>query len=155
MTAWEKSSLLLYLSEERLYEWLAFLLCDKDAPLTLNSIVFILDLSRRLTLGSPKEIRIAVVISTIYRKKSFTRAQIARFLSEVNYYLVLSFGRNSLMNLKEAVTGWFSIFWATKIKMALEKNKNLAQEQIPVSWCRFEAEGSAWLDSFEERIKYD
>ena len=83
MTVWEKSSLLIYLTEERLYEWLAFLLCDKDATLTLNSIVFILDLSRKLTLGSPKEIRIAVVVSAIYRKKSFSRLQIAKFLSEV------------------------------------------------------------------------
>ena len=83
MTDWEKSSLLVYLAEEKLYEWLAFLLCDKDAPLTLNSIVFILDLSRKLTLGSPKEIRIAIVISAIYRKKSFSRQQIATFLSEV------------------------------------------------------------------------
>ena len=83
MTSWEKSSLLVYLAEERIYEWLAFLLCDKDAPLTLNSIVFLLDLSRKLTLGSPKEIRISIVVSAIYRKKSFTRTEIAKFLSEV------------------------------------------------------------------------
>ena len=91
MTAWEKSSLLLYLSEERLYEWLAYLLCDKDAPLTLNSIVFILDLSRKLTLGSPKEIRISIVISAIYRKKSFSRAEVARFLSEVCFKIRKAF----------------------------------------------------------------
>ena len=83
MTDWEKSSLLLYLAEEKLYEWLAFLLCDKDAPLTLNSIAFILELSKRLTLGSPKEIKIATLVTAIYRKKSFSRMQVAHFLSEV------------------------------------------------------------------------
>ena len=83
MTDWEKSSLLIYLAEEKLYEWLAFLLCDKDVPLTLNSIVFILELSKRLTMGSPKEIRISIVVAAIYRKKTFSRIQIAQFLTEV------------------------------------------------------------------------
>ena len=85
MTTWEKSTLLIYLAEEKLYQWLAFLLCDKDAPLTLNSVVFILDIAKRLTLASPKAIRISMIVSAIYRKKTFSRLQIAQFLSEVDF----------------------------------------------------------------------
>ena len=83
MTSWEKASLLLFLAEEKLYEWLVFMISDKSFPLTLNSIVFILDISRKLTLGCPKATKIAVIIAAIYRKKSFSRIQIAEFLSQV------------------------------------------------------------------------
>lgn len=45
------------------------------------------------------------------------------------------------------------MFWATKIQLALEKNKEWARSEIPVSWCRFEAEGTSWIDSFEEILE--
>ena len=83
MTDWEKASLLLYLAEENIYEWLAYMLTDKDFPLTLNSIVFMLDISRKLTLGSPKATKLSVLVAAIYRKKFFSRMEIAEFLSQV------------------------------------------------------------------------
>ena len=83
MTNWEKASLLLYLAEENLYEWMVFMISDENFPLTLNSIVFVLDISRKLTLGNPKATKISTIVAAIYRKKSFSRFQIAEFLSQV------------------------------------------------------------------------
>lgn len=120
MTDWEKSSLLIYLAEEKLYEWLAFLLCDKDAPLTLNSIVFILELSKRLTMGSPKEIRIAVIVAAIYRKKSFSRLQIAQFLSEVISKII---DRNTLIFRRHFRDG-FRFFGRPKLNQLWKRIKS-------------------------------
>ena len=85
MTNWEKATLMLYLAEENIFEWLFVMISDKDFPLTLNSIVFVLDINRKLTLGSPKAAKIAVIVAAIYRKKSFSRLQIAEFLSQVGF----------------------------------------------------------------------
>ena len=84
MTCWEKANLLLYLAEENLYEWLAYMITDKDFPLTLNAITFILDITRKLTMGSPKTTKLSVLVSAFYRRKFFSRREMAEFLSEVN-----------------------------------------------------------------------
>ena len=82
-TIWEKWALLNFLADERLFEWLAYMLTDKDFPLTINSIAFVLDLSRRLNVTSPKDTRLLSVISSIYSKHRFSRKDVAKFLSEV------------------------------------------------------------------------
>ena len=38
--------------------------------------------------------------------------------------------------------------------MTLEKSEHWAKHEIPMSWCRFESEGTAWLESFEENLKF-
>ena len=126
MTAWEKSTLLIYLAEEKLYQWLAFLLCDKDAPLTLNSIAFILEISKRLTLASPKAIRISVIVAAIYRKKSFSRFQIAEFLSEVRNYKIVKIGK--IEKFRRPFQAGFQFIGPLKLKSRL-KNAQIGQNK--------------------------
>ena len=51
-----------------------------------------------------------------------------------------------LLNIiQEALTGWFSVYWAAKIDKELEKDAHFASEKIAVAWCTFEAEGKVMI----------
>ena len=88
-TDWEKGSLMNFLAEERLYEWMAFMLTDKSFPLTLNAIAFVLDLSRRMNIDSPKDAKIITVISALFTKADISRKKVAQILSEVLIILLM------------------------------------------------------------------
>ena len=67
------------------------MITDKSFPLTLNAIAFVLDISRRLNIDSPKDVKLLSVITAMFMKKSLSRKQLAHILSEVVPCQVLNY----------------------------------------------------------------
>ena len=119
-----------FLADERLYEWLTYMLTDKTFPLTLNSIAFVLDLSRRLNIDSPKDAKISSVTSLLCAKVPVSRKQLAKILSEVIYIFELS--RNFLFQNKfsrRRSRAGFQCTGRPRFQMSLIRTKNLQTSQ--------------------------
>ena len=119
----ERSELVLLLAQERLQEWMAWLICSEAPAITMNAIIFILEISRRLPMASSEDFDIAALVNTMLRRQVFSKNQLWSLLSKSQ------FGH------------WFSAAWAAKTKRKLIEMGDSADEIIPVSWCAFEASG--------------
>ena len=120
----ERSELVLLLARERLQEWMAWLLSYEGPAITINAVIFILEISRRLPMGSSEDFDISTMVNSLMRGDSFSRNQLLKLLS------TQQFGH------------WFSAFWAARVKRKLITFGQEADKKIPTSWCAFEASGN-------------
>ena len=123
----ERSELILLLAQERLQEWMAWLISFEGPAITINSVIFILEISRRLPMASSEDFDIAALVNTLFKGFVFTRNQLWSLLTKPLY------------------GHWFSAAWAAKTKRKLIEMGPLADSDIPVSWCAFEASGELLL----------
>ena len=119
----ERSELVLLLAQERLREWMAWLLTFEGPAITLNAVIFILEISRRLPMGSAEDFDISSVVNSMLRKKTFSRNQLLKLLSSVQ------FGH------------WFSASWAARVKRKLSSFGRESDKMIPIAWSAYEASG--------------
>ena len=120
----ERSELVLLLAQERLQEWMAWLLCFEGPVLTMNTVIFILETSRRLPMASSEDFDISAIVNCMLKCYDFSKNQLWSLLSKSQY------------------GHWFSAAWAAKVKRKLTELGPEADRAIPVSWCAFEASGA-------------
>ena len=82
---WEKGHLVNLLAQEKLQEWMTWLLTSKAAPLTLNAIVFILDIAASISMGAPNRANLRALIASIERGGEICRSKIIASLSNTHF----------------------------------------------------------------------
>ena len=122
----ERSELVLLLAQERLQEWMAWLMTFEGPALTMNAVIFILEVSRRLPMGSNEDFDIAVMVNCMLKGHTFSRNQLLKLLSSEQY------------------GHWFSAHWAAKVKRKLVSLGQESDKKLPVSWCALEASGETF-----------
>ena len=120
----ERSELVLLLAQERLQEWMAWLISYEGPALTMNAVIFILEISRRLPMGSSEDFDISTLVNSMLKGESFTRNQLLKLLSTQQY------------------GHWFSALWAAKVKRKLISLGQESDKKIPIAWCAGEASGN-------------
>ena len=119
----ERSELVLLLAQERLQEWMAWLMMFEGPALTMNAVIFILELSRRLPMGSSEDFDISTVVNSILKGNQISKNQLLKLLSSQQ------FGH------------WFSALWAARVKRKLVSFGRESDKKIPISWSALEASG--------------
>ena len=121
----ERSELILLLAQERLHEWMAWLLTFEGPALTMNAVIFVLEISRRLPMGSSEDFDLSAVVNSMLKGKSFSRNQLLKLLSSKQ------FGH------------WFSAVWAARVKRKLVSLGQESDKKLPVAWSATEASGKS------------
>ena len=130
-TTTEKARMVLFQANQKLFRWLFWLLITPDLPLTVNSIIFILELSNSLTQADGVSAEMASMIISLGRGGSITRRDIFILVTAKHF------------------AEWLPTYWSGKLKAELDKNPSLADQIIPLTWSLKESNATEWLSSFE------
>ena len=130
-TSSEKARMLLFQANQKLFRWLSWLLVTPDIPFTVNSVIFILEISSSLTQADGVSAEMASMIVSLGRGGTISRRDI--------YYMITA----------KHFAEWLPTFWSGKVKAALDQNPSLADEPVPLTWSLRESNGIEWLSSFE------
>lgn len=130
-TCSEKSRMLLFQANQKLFRWISWLLVTPEIPLTVNSIIFILEISNSLTQADGVSAEMAAMIISLGRGGTITRRDIFQLIAAKHF------------------AEWLPTFWSGKVKVELDKSPELANKPIPLTWCLRESNATEWLSSFE------
>ena len=127
----EKARMVLFLANQRLFRWVTWLITTDNVPFTINSVIFILELSRSLTQADGVSAEMAAMIVSLGRGGTISRREIHNILTAKHF------------------AEWLPTYWSGKIKVALDRDPEWADSPIPLTWALREANASEWLSSFE------
>ena len=130
-TSSEKARMLLFQANQKLFRWLSWLLVTPEVPFTVNSVIFILELSSSLTQADGVSAEMASMIISLGRGGTISRRDIFHMITAKHF------------------AEWLPTFWSGKVKAELDKKPELADAPVPLTWCLRESNGSEWLSSFE------
>ena len=80
MTTWERSFFIQLCAHEKLQEWLAWLLVTPDSVLTVNVIIFILEVSVSIPMGSESRPKMDAFTASLARGGTLSRGRIIKCL---------------------------------------------------------------------------
>ena len=127
----EKARMLLYHANQKLFQWLSWLLTTPDIPFTINSVIFVLELSSSLTQADGVTAEMSSMIISLGRGGTITRRDIYHVITAKHF------------------AEWLPTFWSGKVKVLLDNNPDLAEKPIPLTWSLRESNAIEWLSSFE------
>ena len=127
----EKARMLLFQANQKLFRWLTFLLTTPEIPFTVNSVIFILELSSSLTQADGVSAEMASMIISLGRGGTISRRDI--------YYMVTA----------KHFAEWLPTFWSGRVKVLLDQDPGFADKPIPLTWSLKESNAIEWLSSFE------
>ena len=123
--------MVLFLANQKLFRWTTWLLTTEKIPFTINSIIYILELSRSLSQADGVSAEMASMIVSLGRGGTISRREIHNLLTAKHF------------------AEWLPTFWSGKIKTVLDRKPEWADSPIPLTWSLREANASEWLSSFE------
>ena len=126
----EKERMVLFWATRKLFQWVFWLLTDRQSPVTINCIIFILEVARKLPDSDRLTAEISALIASLSRGGEISRKEI---------FLALSGG---------VYPEWFPTFWAGKFKEIVDKDPDWACQPIPLTWSLIETNGLEWLSCF-------